>query len=161
MIQLIFSKLFTLIYNWFLRNVLIYPFTFEDCRIDRKLFNYRNKNVLTLTSAGDNVLDILTEDANIVVSIDQNIPQTSLLELKISAFKELDYDTFYKCFSGNNGNLFRNVYHSKLKKNLSPNAVNYWNSWYSQLSLNSILCFFEHIRGQTNYIKRAISIFFN
>ena len=113
-------------YDLFLGQVLLYNVSFEDARIDRLLLNVKGKVVLTLTSAGDNVLDALTEDASRVIAVDQNLAQTALFELKVAGIKQLTYEQFWAIFGDCNGELFRSVYFSQLRPLLSPASANFW-----------------------------------
>jgi S-adenosylmethionine-diacylgycerolhomoserine-N-methlytransferase len=98
----------------------------EDARVDRKVLDVKGKVVLTLTSAGCNVLDALCEDAARVIAVDQNIAQTSLMELKRAGIMALSYNSFYEIFGNCNGAVFREVYATKLRPYLSDNAAQFW-----------------------------------
>jgi S-adenosylmethionine:diacylglycerol 3-amino-3-carboxypropyl transferase len=97
----------TLYYDVFLGQILLYNVSFEDARIDRQILAVKGKTVLTLTSAGDNALDALTEGAAKVIAIDQNVAQSSLMELKLACIRQLPYDQFWQIFGQCNGAVFR------------------------------------------------------
>ena len=118
----------TLYYDLFLGQILLYNISFEDARIDRQLLDVKGRTVLTLTSAGDNVLDALTEGAARVIAIDQNIAQCSLMELKLMCIAHLRYEEVWQIFGQCNGALFRAVYPSKLRPHLSAQSQTYWDA---------------------------------
>jgi S-adenosylmethionine-diacylglycerol 3-amino-3-carboxypropyl transferase len=51
-------------------------------------------DVLSITSAGDNVLGLLLEEPRTVTAIDLNPCQTAVLTLKLAAIRSLDYERF-------------------------------------------------------------------
>ena len=70
----------------------IYAFNWEDPRVDCRLLNIQKDDViLTITSAGDNILDYLLEGPRRVHAVDLNPNQNHLLELKVAAFSALSY----------------------------------------------------------------------
>ena len=116
----------SLYYDLFLGQILLYNVSFEDARIDRQLLDVRGKTVLTLTSAGDNVLDALTEGAARVIAVDQNVAQCALMELKVVCIQRLSYDHVWAIFGQCDGAVFRAVYASQLRPQLSLQAQRYW-----------------------------------
>ena len=126
LVRLPFALCQTLYYDIFLGQILLYNVSFEDARIDRRTLNVKGKVVLTLTSAGDNVLDAVTEGASKVIAVDQNIAQCSLMELKMAAIRHLQYEQVWAIFGVCDGNVFRSVYHSHLRPHLSAQAQKYW-----------------------------------
>jgi hypothetical protein len=63
-----------------------------------------------------------------VYSIDRNPCQTALLELKIAAIKELDYETFWKMFGDGRLENFRKDVYPRLRKLLTPESQKFWDS---------------------------------
>ena len=126
LVRLPFSACQTLYYDIFLGQILLYNVSFEDARIDRRTLHVKGKVVLTLTSAGDNVLDAVTEGASKVVAVDQNIAQCSLMELKMAAIKQLPYEQVWAIFGVCDGAVFRSVYRAQLRPHLSAQAASYW-----------------------------------
>ena len=118
----------TLYYDLFLGQILLYNISFEDARIDRQLLDVKGRTVMTLTSAGDNVLDALTEGAAKVIAVDQNVAQCSLMELKIACIAHLKYEEVWQIFGQCNGAVFREVYSHKLRPHLSAQAQKYWDA---------------------------------
>ena len=117
-----------LYYDLFLGQILLYNCSFEDARIDRQLLDVKSKTVLTLTSAGDNVLDALTEGAARVIAVDQNVAQCSLMELKLACIGHLQYEQLWAIFGQCDGAVFRRLYPSSLRPHLSVQAQKFWDA---------------------------------
>lgn len=62
--------------------------------------------MITIASAGCNVLDYIIEGAR-VTAVDFNACQIALTELKATAIKELNFDQFFSIFAKNNIALLR------------------------------------------------------
>lgn len=85
----------------------------------------RNGRILSIASAGDNVLALLTIDPKEIVAVDINSAQLACLELRISAFRHLDYFavlSFLGITAANN----RNETYQELRADLSPQSQAYW-----------------------------------
>jgi len=108
-------------------NNLVYNTCWEDPRLDKQAMQLTpDDNLLVITSAGCNALSYALTGLNHVYAVDMNPRQNALLELKISAIKNLDYSTFFQLFG--NGRLLgaKGIYHAKLRKDLSSPARHYW-----------------------------------
>jgi ubiquinone/menaquinone biosynthesis C-methylase UbiE len=115
------------LYKHVLDNHIVYNVTWEDCRIDVENLKITSEdNILTISSAGDNVLDYLIENPNQIVVADINIRQLYLLELKLVCIKYLLYDEFFEIFSNSNYPLFESKFNEILKYKLSDAAKDYW-----------------------------------
>ena len=55
-----------------------------------------NSKCISIASAGDNSLSLLTQNPQIVVAVDLSVPQIACCELKKYSVKHLDYETFLK-----------------------------------------------------------------
>ena len=67
----------------------------EDPEIIQKALRInKNDRVLTITSAGCNVLNFLLYDPKEILSVDYNPYQNYILELKIEGIRHLNYDEF-------------------------------------------------------------------
>jgi S-adenosylmethionine:diacylglycerol 3-amino-3-carboxypropyl transferase len=96
--------------------------------MDHRVFNLTEEDhVITIASAGCNVLDYIIEGAQ-VTAVDFNSCQIALTELKKVAILNLDYDSFFEIFSKSNMKLLREVYNSKLRPSLSPPSAEYWDT---------------------------------
>ena len=80
-------------------NNLVYNTCWEDPRLDRQALELTAQDrVLVITSAGCNALDYLLAGAGHVYAVDMNPRQNALLELKLSAIRNLDYERFFQMF---------------------------------------------------------------
>ena len=106
----------------------IYAFTWEDPRVDHRLLNIRNDDVvLCVTSAGDNVLDYLYQAGpRRIHAVDLNPNQNHLLELKIAALQSLPYAQVWKMFGEGRFPAFRQALITKLSPHMSSQACQYW-----------------------------------
>ena len=109
-------------------NDYLYAFTWEDPRVDQRLLNIQDDDVvLCLTSAGDNLLEYLVSARpKRIHAVDLNPNQNHLLELKIAAFQTLPYADFWKMFGEGWYPIFRDVLISKLSPHMSSQAFQFW-----------------------------------
>ena len=109
------------------RNEYIYAFNWEDPRVDRQILNINSSDtILTITSAGDNILDYLLETPRRIHAVDLNPNQNHLLELKVAAFTSLPYTDIWNLFADGRHPNFRDLLLSKLSPHLSSQAFQYW-----------------------------------
>lgn len=103
--------------------------SWEDPRIDQELFKFRKDKdvIVTLTSAGDQVLDYLIAAPKKIIAVDLNARQNALLELKLAGIKELSHEQFWQIFGASSGATFREVY-PLLRPHLSERASKFWDS---------------------------------
>lgn len=83
-----------------------------------------NKKILSICSAGDNVLGMLTKNPKEIVAFDINETQLNLLNLKIAAFKKLKYEEILILLGikkGDSLKLFK-----KLERTLDKDTYNYF-----------------------------------
>ncbi len=105
----------------------IYAFNWEDPRVDCRLLNIQKDDViLTITSAGDNILDYLLEGPRRVHAVDLNPNQNHLLELKVAAFTALSHADTWKLFGEGRHDDFRNLLIHKLSPHMSSYSLQYW-----------------------------------
>lgn len=110
----------------------IYAFTWEDPKVDRQLLQITKDDIiLTITSAGDNILDYLLEQPKRIHAVDLNPNQNHLLELKVAAFTALPYEDCWDLFGEGRHPDFRDLLLHKLSPHLSSQAFQYWlnRSW--------------------------------
>lgn len=94
--------------------------------MDHRVFHLNDSDhILTIASAGCNVLDYIIEGAS-VTAVDFNSCQIALTELKKVAILHLDYEAFFEIFSKSNMQLLREVYHQKLRPSLSKPSADFW-----------------------------------
>lgn len=113
----------------------IYAFNWEDPKVDRQLLDITKDDViLTITSAGDNILDYLLESPKRVHAVDLNPNQNHLLELKCAAFTALTHAECWSLFAEGQHPDFRNLLVHKLSPHMSSHAFQYWLSHTSTFS---------------------------
>lgn len=84
-----------------------------------------NGRILSIASAGDNILALLTLNPKEILAVDINRAHLACLELRICAFKHLDYFallSFLGITAANN----RSETYQELREELSPEAKAYW-----------------------------------
>ncbi|KAF7187948.1 hypothetical protein HII31_10848 [Pseudocercospora fuligena] len=105
----------------------IYAFTWEDSRVDSRLLKITSEDViLAITSAGDNILAYATERPKRIHAVDLNPTQNHLLELKVAAYRGLDYADFWKLFGEGKHENFHQLLLNNLSPHLSSQAFDYW-----------------------------------
>lgn len=105
----------------------IYSFTWEDARVDSRLLKITSDDViLALTSAGDNILSYALERPKRIHAVDLNPAQNHLLELKVAAFRGLDYQNFWKLFGEGKHDDFHKLLVEDLSPHLSSHAFDFW-----------------------------------
>lgn len=105
----------------------IYAFNWEDPRVDCRLLNIQKDDViLTITSAGDNILDYLLEGPRRIHAVDLNPNQNHLLELKVAAFTALSHAETWKLFGEGLHEEFRSCLINKLSPHMSSYSLQYW-----------------------------------
>lgn len=83
--------------------------------------------LLSISSAGDNVLALLTLDPAQIVAIDLNPAQLASLELRIAAFRQLDHDDLLG-FLGVHDRVDRGRIYAQLRADLTPEARAFWDA---------------------------------
>ena len=83
---------------------LVYNTCWEDPRLDHQALNLTAEDtILVITSAGCNALDYALAGPKQVVAVDMNPRQNALLDLKLAAIRNLQYEDFFAMFG--NGRL--------------------------------------------------------
>ncbi|SMR49971.1 unnamed protein product [Zymoseptoria tritici ST99CH_3D1] len=105
----------------------IYAFTWEDDRMDSRLLKINSDDViLAITSAGDNILSYALQRPKRIHAVDLNPNQNHLLELKVAAFRSLEYQDFWKMFGEGKHENFQKLLLERLSPHLSSHAFDYW-----------------------------------
>lgn len=108
-------------------NEYIYAFTWEDVLADKRLLKIGADDViLSITSAGDNILSYALENPKRIHAVDLNPAQNHLLELKVACFTALDHADVWKIFGQGRHPEFRDILVSKLSAHMSSRAFQYW-----------------------------------
>jgi len=123
------------IFNTVHRNNLIYNTCWEDPRLDRQAMQIGgDDNVLVITSAGCNALDYALESPNHVFAVDMNARQNALLDLKISAIKNLEYEEFFQMFGHGHFPGILSRYETRLRSQLPNRSRQFWDKrikWFN------------------------------
>jgi len=94
--------------------------------MDYRVFNLNEKDhVITIASAGCNVLDYIIEGA-MVTAVDFNSCQIALTELKKVAILHIEFEEFFDIFSNSNMELLKQLYPNKLRPHLSAPSAEFW-----------------------------------
>lgn len=118
-----------LYYNYF---CWLYPFTNENITGMYSYIDFKDKDVLTVTSSGDHALNAFLLGANNIDSFDMNPLAKYYSELKIAALKTLDYNDFimflYNKYIFRRSKTYLNAdIYSEVKKELSGRYLEFWN----------------------------------
>jgi betaine lipid synthase len=106
----------------------IYNMSWEDPRIDQRVLNLgKEDHVITISSAGDNVLDYLVAGAR-VTAVDFNACQIALTEMKSIAIQNLPFEDFFKIFAESDMALLKREYlrEGGLRSKLTPASAQIW-----------------------------------
>ena len=140
-------------------NNLVYNTCWEDPRLDRVALNMGPQdNVLVITSAGCNALDYVLTEPNHVYAVDMNPRQNALLELKLSAIRNLQYEDFFSLFGKGRLPDGRRIYHEKLRTGLSPWSQKYWARRIKFFDNRRRSFYF---RGTSGSVARLINVYIN
>jgi len=109
----------------------IYSFTTENIAGYFERLDFSDKNILTVSASGDHIINAFYKGAKQVYGFDINYLALIFTELKLIALQNLEYEEFLQFFMINEQNdinknknaLHYKIYTSKLRKYLSPNAV--------------------------------------
>lgn len=95
--------------------------------------------VLCITGSGARTLDLLIDKPAKIYSVDFNVTQNHLLQLKMAAYRTLDYEDFCG-FIGISDRGNRLGFYEKLKPILDKNTSGYWEKNLSKISSGVIYC---------------------
>lgn len=105
-----------------------YANCWEDADILLRALQIKGRgNILSIASAGDNSLSLLSQNPDFVLAIDLNPTQLAATELKKIAFKHLSYE-FILRFLGVHPEEKRKSIYSSLRKYLSSETATFWDS---------------------------------
>ena len=108
-------------------NNLVYNTCWEDPRLDRVALEFTPEdNVMVITSAGCNALDYVLAGPKHVNAVDMNPRQNALLDLKISAIRNLPYESIFKMFGEGRLPEAADVYRSTLRSDLPEWSQQFW-----------------------------------
>lgn len=108
-------------------NNLVYNTCWEDPRCDRELLALDPQSrVVMITSAGCNALDYALDKPAEINCIDMNPRQNALLELKMSVFRNSNFEALFKMFGDGAYHNAAAFYHYTLRPSMPDFAQNYW-----------------------------------
>ena len=112
---------------------------------------------LSISSAGDNTLSLLCSDPACIYAVDMHLSQLAVLELRMAAFKRLDYQQVL-CLVGCNNNYNRLQLYRKCSDYLSLNSRNFWdrNSEYISMGIGNVGKFERYFSFFRRYILPLI-----
>lgn len=131
-----------------INNKIVYSNVWEDPRLNTLALDVKTSDrVLSITSGGCNSLNLLAENPQKVVSIDVNIAQNALLELKIAAIKELNHEEFLELLGAEFynepkkfSNEYRIVLYEKIRGALPEYARYFWDRNKELIKNGIIMC---------------------
>jgi S-adenosylmethionine-diacylglycerol 3-amino-3-carboxypropyl transferase len=98
----------------------------EDWRVEAQALRVNaGDKVICVTASGDRPLHLLMTDCAEIISIDLNRTQNFLLELKIAAINQLDYEK-YLAFLGCTPMVKRYEVFKQIQNQLSPEGARFW-----------------------------------
>lgn len=120
----------------------LYPFTTENIKGYFDLFDFTNKDILTVESSGDQVLNLYLKNINSVDLFDINPYSKYYFELKKAAIKTLELDEFieYFCYIEyptlfkTNLKVFNKEIYNRIKVCLYKEARYFWDNMYLENS---------------------------
>ncbi|QDT26931.1 DUF3419 family protein [Gimesia panareensis] len=114
-------------FQWVHQGNLVYNTCWEDPRLDREALQLGpDDEVLVITSAGCNALDYLLDEPRQVHAVDMNPKQNALLELKLAAIRNLEFEDFFDLFGRGHSARWEHLYGQKLRCELSVLTRKYW-----------------------------------
>ncbi|NEO34070.1 MAG: BtaA family protein [Symploca sp. SIO3C6] len=136
---------------------LVYVTCWEDPRLDRVALNLQTDDtVLVITSAGCNALEYALDEPKQIYAVDVNPKQNALLELKIAAIRELDFEHFFQLFGRGKLKQFDEIYTQKLRSHLSSISQAYWDKQGTKFFDSDRSFYF---RGTTGNFALAINYY--
>lgn len=108
-------------------NLLRYANVWEDADVLCEALApvARGGRLLSIASAGDNALALLTLDPAEVAAVDLSLPQLAALELRVIAFRRLDHEALL-AFLGARPQADRGATYARLRRDLSSSAQEFW-----------------------------------
>jgi S-adenosylmethionine-diacylglycerol 3-amino-3-carboxypropyl transferase len=127
----------------------------EDWDVEKQALKVRaGDTILCVTASGDRSLRLLMTDCAKIISVDMNPVQNYLLELKMAAINQLDYDA-YIAFLGGTASKHRLAIFNQLKLSLSSEAAAFW-SQHQKMIVNGII-----YQGKIERLSHVCALFLN
>lgn len=139
-------------------NNLVYNACWEDPRLDREALQVTSDDtMLVITSAGCNALDYALDSPAKIFAVDVNPRQNALLELKLAAIRNLDFEDFFAMFGRGRIARAAEIYHDKLRTPLSDWARGYWDRYIGFFDAKSRRPFY--FRGTSGAFAMLINFY--
>ena len=106
----------------------IWPITNENLKEVYNIFNIKNKNILTITSSGDHILESMISDAKIIDSFDINYLTKYYYHLKKAIIQNYDLENFLDIIRKLSYGFISNNDYSTIRKSLSKEAQLFWDT---------------------------------
>ena len=121
--QGVLERLFTLAFSG-----LVYPQIWEDPDVDMAALQLGpGKRIVTIASGGCNVMSYLTADPEAITAVDLNPAHVALLNLKLTAIRELPgYEPFFRFFGHADEKANTALYDRFLADKLDDTSRAYW-----------------------------------
>ncbi|MCH8858689.1 MAG: DUF3419 family protein [Proteobacteria bacterium] len=117
------ERLFTLMFSGFVYNQI-----WEDPAVDLEALDLNQTHrLITIASAGCNVLNYLVAGPGRIIAVDLNPNHVALTRLKLQALEHLsDHETFFRFFGIAKDKSNRHVFDNFLAAKLDPQTRRYW-----------------------------------
>ena len=143
--MLVANKFRNWVFNKVHVNNLVYNTCWEDPRCDRELLKFEeDSEIVMITSAGCNALAYLLDDPHTIHCIDMNARQNSLLELKLSLFRNCNHETLFQFFGTGAHPQHETVYRESLREDLSLEDQVFWDKHIKYFSEKGVRKNFYH-----------------
>jgi S-adenosylmethionine-diacylglycerol 3-amino-3-carboxypropyl transferase len=149
------------LFTWWFKG-LVYTQIWEDPRVDAAALQLdETSRVLTISSAGCNVLNYLIRAPERVVAVDLNAAHMALTRLKLTALKHLpDHETFFRFFGAADDPANLDAYRRHVQPHLRPKTRAFWEQGRGPLGLgrSRIHHFADGLydRGKTGLFQRLV-----
>ena len=117
------ERLFTLMFKGFVYNQI-----WEDPDVDMEALALKpHHRMITIASAGCNILNYLAADPKQIIAVDLNPNHVALTRLKLAALEHLPtHEDFFRFFGAANDKINRDTYDEFLAPKLDPQTRKYW-----------------------------------
>jgi len=113
----------------FRSDTLVFNQVWEDASIDREALSLGpSDTLLSIASAGDNVLALCSEKPKTVYAVDVNYAQIHLMEFKLAAIRNLTYEDFWHLFCLAPAHRGGQLYREKIRDSLTTSSRRYWDT---------------------------------
>lgn len=120
----------------------IYPFTNENIKAYYSYIDFKDKDVLCITSSGDHIINALLAGANEVSGFDINPLAKYYSELKIAAIKSLTLEEFIMFFYDKKLLTYKYFFNKKIYKKFSNNLngeyKEFWDYFFDKYNKKDI-----------------------